>query len=62
MHDHDTEATIWSYPKHYILVVSTRGSSPEVLLGKDDLKICSRFKGEQPRPKCDFSKVALQLC
>ena len=38
-----------------------RSFPPEVFLGKGVLKICRKFIGEHPLPKCDFNKVAKQL-
>ena len=32
-----------------------------MFLGKGVLKICSKFTGKHPTPKCDSNKVALQL-
>ena len=43
-----------------VRTLKTRSRPPEVFLGKSVLKICNKFTGEHPLPKCDFNKGALQ--
>ena len=57
----------WNYAQKMNRICSNGNSTPEVFLGKDILKICSKFTGElpcrrTPMPQCDFNKVALECC
>ena len=42
-------------------LTSVQKQSSRGVLRKGALKICSKFTGRTPRPKCDFNKIAKQL-
>ena len=48
------------YYSPLLKIYKIRGSCPEMFLGKGVPKICNKFIGEQPMPKCDFNKVVLK--
>ena len=46
---------------HFTIHKQFRSNHPKVFLEKHVLKICSKFTGRTPMPKCDFNKVAKEL-
>ena len=48
------------WPNWQNLNLTCKSSHRVVFLGKDALKICSKYR-RTPMPKCHFNKVALQL-